>query len=109
MGIRVALLVQSLAQLRRAYAEDFETLLENSSLITMGRHSAFTMARQLAEQGFGDVSAEAVFALSEREAMVRARGQKTRRLNKLDYRSDRLFAGKFDTNPLYEAAPVMMS
>jgi type IV secretion system protein VirD4 len=109
-GIRAALLVQSLAQLRSAYGADHEAILENCSLITMGRHTAFSMARQLAEQGFGDVSADALFDLSSKEVMIRASGERSRRLRKLDYRHDGLFAGRFDSNPFYEppAPPAQM-
>ncbi len=103
-GIRAALLVQSLSQLRGSYQDDYESILENCSLVTMGRHTAFSMAKQLAKQGFGDVSADAVYALNETEAMMRATGQATRRLRKLDYRSDKMFAGRYDDNPLYERA-----
>jgi type IV secretion system protein VirD4 len=101
-GIRAALLVQSLAQLRNAYGAAHDTIVENCSLITMGRHTAFSMARQLAEQGFGDVSAETLFSLTRDEVMIRASGEPSRRLRKLDYRRDALFAGRFDPNPLYE-------
>ncbi|SMX33417.1 type IV secretory system conjugative DNA transfer family protein [Maliponia aquimaris] len=101
-GIRAALLVQSLAQLRHAYGTAHDTIIENCSLITMGRHTAFSMARQLAEQGFGDVSAETLFGLTRDEVMIRASGEPSRRLRKLDYRHDALFAGRFDPNPLYE-------
>ena len=108
-GIRAALLVQSLAQLRNAYGPDHEALLENCSLITMGKHTAFSMARQLSELAFGDVSAEALFGLSSQEVMIRASGETSRRLRKLNYRDDALFAGRFDPNPLYErqAPPPM--
>ncbi len=105
-GLRAALLVQSLAQLRAAYEAQFETLLENCSLITMGPHTAFSMARKLAEQGFGDVSADTLFGLGRDEVMIRAGGERSRRLRKLDYRRDEMFRDRFDPNPLYETARV---
>lgn len=105
-GLRAALLVQSLAQLRTAYDTQFETLLENCSLLTMGPHTAFSMARQLAEQGFGDVSADTLFRLGRDGVMIRANGEPSRRLRKLDYRRDEMFKGRFDANPLYQPARV---
>lgn len=100
-GIRAVLLMQSLAQLRNAYGDEHEAILENCSLLTMGKHTAFSMARQLADQGFGDVSAERLFGLTGREVMIRTNGEPSRRLRKLDYRHDAMFRGRFDSNPLY--------
>ncbi|MEQ9243262.1 type IV secretory system conjugative DNA transfer family protein [Roseovarius indicus] len=100
-GIRAVLLMQSLAQLRNAYGDEHEAILENCSLLTMGKHTAFSMARQLADQGFGDVSAERLFGLSGRQVMIRTNGEPSRSLRKLDYRHDALFKGRFDGNPLY--------
>lgn len=106
-GIRAALLVQSLAQLRTAYGTSYEALLENSSLMTMGRYRAFSMAVQLAEQGFGDVSARELYEMSADELMIHVGGGKSRRLHKLDYRQDAMFAGRFDPNPFYERGPIV--
>ena len=100
-GLRAALMVQSLAQLRNAYGPSMAAVVENCSLMTMGRHMAFSMSRQLADEGFGDVSAEALFALKQDEVMVRLRGQPSRRLRRLNYLSDPIFAGRFDANPFY--------
>lgn len=104
-GIRAALLVQSLAQLRFAYGDAATAILENTSLLTMGRHFSYAMSRDLAEQGFGDVSADTLFGLGADQLMVRIGGQKSRVLRKLDYRHDPLFRGRFDANPLYQRAP----
>lgn len=101
-GVRTALLVQSLSQLRSAYGATTDAILENCSLMTMGKHTAFSMAKQLAEQGFGDVSAATLFSLGTKDAMVRIRGDYSRNLQKLDYRHDPLFKGRFDGNPFYD-------
>jgi len=104
-GIRAALLVQSLAQLRLAYGDAATAILENCALLTMGRHFSYAMSRELAEQGFGDVSADRLFGLGAEQLMVRIGGHKSRVLRKLDYRHDPLFRGRFDANPLYQRAP----
>ncbi|MAQ84606.1 MAG: hypothetical protein CMH12_15380 [Maritimibacter sp.] len=103
-GIRAALLVQSLSQLSGAYGRDYQAIAENCSLLTMGGRTGFAMAEHLSTSGFGDVTPECIYGLSETETMIRANGQETRRLRKLDYRADSLFAGKYDDNPLYERA-----
>ncbi|MEZ5784655.1 MAG: type IV secretory system conjugative DNA transfer family protein [Rhizobiaceae bacterium] len=104
-GIRAALLVQSLAQLRLAYGDAATAILENASLLTMGRHFSYAMSRELAKQGFGDVSADTLFGLGADQLMVRIGGHKSRVLRKLDYRHDPLLRGRFDANPLYQRAP----
>ncbi|MCB1389631.1 MAG: type IV secretory system conjugative DNA transfer family protein [Rhodobacteraceae bacterium] len=101
-GIRAALIVQSMAQLKQAYGKMTDALVENSSLLTMGRHMAYSMSRQLAEQGFGDVSPEALYALGGDEVMVRVRGERSRRLRKLSYLTHPSFTGRSDPNPFYD-------
>lgn len=100
-GLRAALMVQSLAQLHNAYGPATAAVIENCSMMTMGRHMAFSMSRQLANEGFGDVAPEELFALKEGEVMVRIRGQPSRRLKRLSYLTDAPFAGRFDANPFY--------
>lgn len=104
-GIRAALLVQSLAQLRLAYGDAATAILENCGLLTMGRHFSYAMSRELAEQGFGDVSADTLFGLGGDQLMVRIGGRESLVLRKLEYRHDPLFRGRFDANPLYQCAP----
>jgi Type IV secretory pathway, VirD4 components len=101
-GIRAALIVQSMAQLRQAYDKGTEALVENCSLMTLGRHMAFSMSRELAEKGFGDVSPEALCALTAEEVMVRVRGEASRKLRKLNYLTHPMFKGRFDPNPFYD-------
>lgn len=100
-GIRVAMLVQSLSQLERAYGEGHKVFLENMALMTMGSPNNMAASRALAEFGFGDVTAEAVHALTRGQVMVKDAGVPTRRLRKLDYLGDKVFAGRFDPNPAY--------
>lgn len=100
-GLRAALMVQSMAQLRNAYGAATSAVVENCSLMTMGRHLAFSMSRQLADEGFGDVTGEDLFTLKENEIMVRLRGQPSRRLGRLSFLADPPFAGRFDANPFY--------
>lgn len=102
-GIRVAMLVQSLSQLERTYGENHRVFLENMALMTMGPQNNMAASRALAEVGFGDVSAEMVHALTKAQVMVKDAGLPTQSLRKLDYLNDRMFAGKFDQNPIYAA------
>ena len=71
-GIRAALLVQSLSQLSGAYGRDYQAIAENCSLLTMGGRTGFAMAEHLSTSGFGDVTPECIYGLSETETMIRA-------------------------------------
>lgn len=101
-GIRVAWMVQSLGQLAHTYPNEHDTILENCSVLTFGKHPSYSMSKTLAERAFGDVNADAVFDLGRDELMVRLSGLSTVTGRKLDYRRDAMFRGRFDPNPLYE-------
>lgn len=101
-GLRIAWLFQSYAQLKASYPAEHETILENcGTLLTFGRHPAYGMSKTLADAAFGDVSADAVFALGKQDAMLRMAGEATRVARKLDYLRDPMFEGRFDANPLH--------
>jgi type IV secretion system protein VirD4 len=103
-GVRVALFVQSIAQLRAVWPRDHETVLANcGTWLTFG-HGSLTAARQVAEQ-LGDIGAEALFALQPDQLALHRAGRPTELALKLDYLQDPLFAGRFDANPLH-AAPL---
>ncbi|MCY1669029.1 type IV secretory system conjugative DNA transfer family protein [Rhizobium sp. SL86] len=103
-GVRIAWLLQSLTQLQATYHHDYRAILENCDMLAMGPMKSFSMAAGLSEAAFGDVTADSLFALKQREAVVSRAGEKSRVITKLDYRHHPLFAGRFDDNPLYANA-----
>jgi hypothetical protein len=58
------------------------------------------MSRQIFDT-LGNISAEALFAMTGDQLAVRMAGKPTMIARRIDYLSDGLFAGEFDTNPLY--------
>jgi type IV secretion system protein VirD4 len=104
-GVRVALFVQSVAQLRSVWPRDHETVLANcGTWLTFG-HGSLTAARQVADQ-LGDIGAETLFALPPGHLALHRAGRPTELALKLDYLHDPLFAGRFDANPLHAAPPL---
>jgi len=101
-GVRVALFVQSMAQLRSLWPRDHETILENCGTWINFGNTSLGAARQMAEQ-LGDVGAEALFGLPPDQLVLHRAGRPTVLARKLDYLHDPLFAGRFDANPLHAA------
>lgn len=99
-GVRVALFVQSLAQLRALWPRDHETVLENCGTWLAFGQASLTAARQVAEQ-LGDIAAEALFQMAPDELAIHCAGAPTQIARRLDYLSDPLFAGRFDAHPLH--------
>ena len=58
------------------------------------------MSRPIAEL-LGDETPEALFAMTREQIAIRMNGQRTVIARRLDYLTDRPFAGKFDANPRY--------
>jgi type IV secretion system protein VirD4 len=58
------------------------------------------MSRPIAEL-LGDVSADTLYSMSRKQIAIRMAGQPTVIARRLDYLTDRLFAGTFDSNPRY--------
>jgi type IV secretion system protein VirD4 len=104
-GMRVMMLVQSHAQLRRAYS-DYETLIENCGVIATFGHNSRSMSVQMAD-ALGDVSADALFRMKPHELALKLPGQETRLVRRLNYLSDRMFAGRFTPNRMYAAPGVV--
>ena len=101
-GVRVALFVQSMAQLRSLWPRDHETILENCGLWLNFGNTSLAAARQVAEQ-LGDLSAEALFQLGADGIAIHRAGQPTLLAQRLDYLSDPMFQGRFDPHPLHIA------
>jgi type IV secretion system protein VirD4 len=99
-GLRCMLFLQSYAQLKEMYPSDHETLFENcGTLLTFG-HTAMTMSQQMAN-ALGDISPEALNAMTRGELAIRTEGAATRIINRVDYLNDPLFAGQFDPHPMF--------
>lgn len=104
-GVRVAMFVQSLAQLKGLWPNDHETITDNCGIwLTFGA-ARLSAAREVADK-LGDISAEALFALPPDRLMLHRAGQPTVVARKLDYLRDAIFEGRFDPNPLHAAAPT---
>ncbi len=58
------------------------------------------MSRQIADM-LGDISAEALFAMTGEQIAVHVARKPTAIARRLDYLKDSRFAGKFDANPRY--------
>jgi hypothetical protein len=99
-GLRCCLFLQSHAQLKALYPLDHEAITENCGAILTFGHTSMGMSRPIADL-LGDVSPEMLFGMTREQIAVRLAGQPTMIARRLDYLKDRLFAGKFDTNPRY--------
>ncbi|MEQ1783627.1 MAG: type IV secretory system conjugative DNA transfer family protein [Hyphomonadaceae bacterium] len=99
-GLRCMLFLQSYAQLKQLYPNEHETLFENcGTLMTFG-HTAMTMSQQMA-QALGDVSPEALNVMARDTLAIRTAEATTRIIERLDYLTDPLFAGRFDPHPMF--------
>ncbi len=99
-GLRCCFFLQSLAQLKSIYPRDHEIIAENCGAIITFGHTSLAMSRPIAEL-LGDEFAEALFAMTREQIAIRMAGQPTIIGRRLDYLTDRSFAGKFDANPRY--------
>jgi type IV secretion system protein VirD4 len=99
-GVRCALFLQSLSQLRGLWPQDHESITENCGTILTFGHTSLTMSRQIADL-FGDVTAEALFALPTDQLALHRAGKTTEVVRRLDYLADPLFRGTFDPNPRF--------
>jgi type IV secretion system protein VirD4 len=99
-GLRCCLFLQSYAQLRSLYPLDHEAITENCGAIVTFGHTNMGMSRPIADM-LGDISPEALFAMRQDRIAVRIAGNQTVIARRLDYLTDRLFAGTFDANPHY--------
>jgi type IV secretion system protein VirD4 len=99
-GVRVALFVQSIAQLKALWPSDYETILENCGIWLNFGNTSVGAARQVAEH-LGDVSAETLFNMGADQLAIHRAGQSTVIAQRIDYLNDPLTRGRFDTNPYY--------
>lgn len=106
-GVRCALFLQSMSQLRGLWPLDHETIAENCGTILTFGHSSLSMSRQVADL-FGDIAAEALFTLPPDELALHRAGKKTEIVRRLDYLDDPLFFGRADRNPRFHREGAAM-
>jgi type IV secretion system protein VirD4 len=106
-GVRCALFLQSMSQLRGLWPLDYESVAENCGTILTFGHTSLSMSRQAADL-FGDVAAETLFALPPDQLALHRAGKKTEIVRRLDYLDDPLFRGRADRNPRFQRAAAAM-
>lgn len=99
-GVRCALFLQSISQLKGMWPLDYETIIENCELLSVFGMPNLGAARQM-EAVMGDISAEALLGLAPTDLALSRAGKPTRIVGRLDYLNDPMFAGHFDSNPMY--------
>jgi type IV secretion system protein VirD4 len=103
-GVRLVMALQSIAQLKGLWPNDWETIVENCGALIHFGATSMTAARQVADL-LGDISAEALFRMGRDELVLHLAGQPSRIARRIDYLTDPHFAGRFDANPYYQRAP----
>ncbi len=104
-GVRVALFLQSLAQLKGLWPRDHEAIQENCGIWLSFGHASVASARALADQ-LGDIGAEALFAMDGQQLALHRAGQRTQIAARLDVLRDPLFAARADPNPRHARPPA---
>lgn len=99
-GVRLAMAIQSLSQLKGLWPTDWETIIDNCGCLVHFGATTLAAARQVADQ-LGDINADDLFGMAPDEMAVHVAGQRTRILQRIDYLHDPLFAGQFEPNPYH--------
>jgi len=100
-GMRCLLMLQSYGQLRHAYPNEHDVLIENCGTIATFGHSSFSMSQQAAAL-LGDISAERLFGMGQQEIAVRNAGAMTRVVDRIDFLTDPDLRGRASPNPMFE-------
>lgn len=101
-GVRTWTFWQSRRQLEQIYGGDAGILLDNSGVIQCFGFNNLEMAHSLCGLVGDGCTPQELLRLPRDRQVVVTRGGNTRRLVRLDYLKDKLFQGRFDTNPAYE-------
>lgn len=102
-GVQVWSFWQDVSQIRRLYPADWETMVNNCSVV-----QAFGALNLLAAQsmesltGFGGGDGRAALELDDHEILLQIAGDEAVVARKPDYLSDPAFAGQFDPNPFHD-------
>lgn len=99
-GVKAMLFLQSTAQLKTMFPNDYEVMIENcGTLITFG-HQRFSMSDGVAQM-MGDVSAEALFAMAPDQIAVKVGREDSQFLKRIDYLADQPFVNRATPNPMF--------
>lgn len=98
---------QDVSQLKLLYPADWQTMLNNCSVIQTFGPNNLNAARDMAELT-GFVSPEALLELERSEMLLQIAGDEVVVAKRPNYLTDPIFAGLFDQNPLFDedADPV---
>ncbi len=99
-GVRVALFIQSIAQLKGLWPADYETILENCSTWLNFGNASVGSAKQVADH-LGDIQAEALFGMGRDQLAIHRSGRPTVIARRIDYLVDEMTVGRFDPNPYH--------
>ena len=97
-GLRCCLFLQSHAQLRSIFPHDHESISENCGAVVTFGHTKMPMSRNMADL-LGDISADALFDMTQEQVAVQKAGKATVVARRVDYLTDSVFAGRADRNP----------
>jgi type IV secretion system protein VirD4 len=103
-GLQVWPFFQDLSQMQRLYARDWRTIFNNAGLFQVFGVANHLMARETSEL-IGDVDAAALRAMPKDQQVVAISGESVFACRLPDYLEDGAFRGRFDPNPMFQAAP----
>lgn len=104
-GLKVWAFFQDLSQLRRLYANDWQTIINNAAVFQTFGVTNHVMAREMSDI-LGDVDAFALRALARSEQVVFRAREHAQICRLPDYLRDPVFAGRFDPNPMFMGRSV---
>ncbi|MFO0954202.1 MAG: type IV secretory system conjugative DNA transfer family protein [Isosphaeraceae bacterium] len=98
-GVLVWTLWQDLSQMKNLYPSDWETILNNSSVVQVFGMSNGWMAKSSAE--LLGVAVDRLLRLGKDEQYLMRPGEGSKLTRRVDYLTDREFSGLYDDNPRY--------
>jgi type IV secretion system protein VirD4 len=98
-GITVWLFLQSLHQLQKNYDTSWRTMLGNCEVLQLFASNDFITAKEMSE--ITGITPEEFIRLGGNEQFIIKSG-KSIKIQKLDYLTDEMFVGRFDSNPFYK-------
>jgi len=99
-GLQVWMFFQDLSQMKRLYADDWETMVNNCGVMQTFGLNTHLVASGMAEM-MGGVKADDLRFLPAELQVTVTPGQPPMIARRPDYLTDKVFAGRFDPNPLY--------
>ena len=102
-GLQLITVWQDLAQMKARYPQDWATILNNSAALLAFGFGHYGAAKEYAE--VLGIEPRELAGLKNDEAVLAMRGEGTRKVGRLNYLKDELFAGMFDPDPYFERGP----